>query len=75
MELIIACCIAIHDNHVTSYNIIASRNQPPFSCGSRTQVALKSTLFTGKEATLGQTKNNYGWLAVLQLFYNRNVMD
>ena len=29
MELIIVCCIAIHDYHVCSYNI-ALHNQPPF---------------------------------------------
>ena len=56
MELIIACCIAIHDDHVASYNIAS-----PFSCESRAQVALKSTAsFTGTGATLSQTKNNYG---------------
>ena len=46
--------ITIRDDHVASYNIV-SQNQPLFlwiACPSWAE----STLFEGKEATLGQTK-------------------
>ena len=60
---------SFHDDHVASYNI-ASHNQPPFPVhGLHAQVSLKHKLFTGKKAMLGQTKNDYGQLAVLHSYF------